>query len=123
MTAHELAAMLLAGPDAPIVVAGQHGGYDTPRIHGAIIRPDTKGQTFDDHYGVHVLDEETESADLACVLLVGDDFPWIVGLESHAEAVALLEELSYQRALATPTPSRDRPAALAEAGRSAERDP
>jgi hypothetical protein len=98
LTTHELARLLLAAPDVRVVVDGQDGGYDTPRVCGAILRPDAPGQGHDDHYRVHVRNEPLQPGDVACVLLVGDDFPWATGCRSFDDAAALLVEHAYQHA-------------------------
>jgi hypothetical protein len=93
MTTHELAKVLLAGPDVPVVVDGYSGGYDSPHVQGAVVRPD-EGDGARGYEGLHsdVHSDDVRTTDTACVLLGREPYSEHSHASlTHADALTAVE--------------------------------
>jgi hypothetical protein len=97
-TTHELARLLLAGPDVRVVVDGYEGGYSDPRVHGAVVRLGEGGSHDGDHGDDWGMCDEGDSppvpqpGGVAAVLISRNDYDRCgLASESYADALAAVE--------------------------------
>jgi len=90
MTTHDLARLLLAGPDVRVVVDGRDGGYDEPHLRAAVVAlDDGDGYGYGGEHG-DVWRSEVLPSSVPCVLISRAPF---VRLDHHCEAETFAEAL------------------------------